>query len=124
MKPADAKHEIEQLARTDAGASDHDQIEKLFRIFIGMQQKLRPDDEEADTVLTVQSVLLRTAATLSARTHREVLFKLALWRWDAIDANADIDAMTRDQAVAFSAFEDLAALLNEPSVRTLSDKSA
>jgi hypothetical protein len=96
----------------------------LFDVYRRIGKDLRPDDEKADGLIAAQTTIMRTAATLKALSARELLFKLALWRWDAPDLDQPIDEMERHHAVAYSTFRDLAALLSENTVLTDYDRQS
>jgi len=56
------------------------------------------------------------AASIRADNDRELLFKLALWRWSAPNLPDPLAAMTRRDALMCSLFRDLAERIGEKSV--------
>ena len=46
----------------------------------------------------------------------DLLYKLALWRWDSADLDVAVEDMTRANAIAYSAFRDLAKMLGDNAV--------
>ena len=113
-------------AQTVANASPdarEDHLEKLFNVFRQIDEVLGdcagPDDlgdEKAAGLIDAQTVVIRTAAALPARTYHDLLYKLALWRWDAPELDQPVDQMNRSDAIAYSAFRDLAEMLGVENV--------
>ena len=66
---------------------------------------------------------MRTAATLPARCTRDLLYKLALWRWDAADLDQPVEDMNRADAVLYSVFMDLVKMLGARDVLKDFDKT-
>jgi hypothetical protein len=100
-------------------------IEPLFRIFVEMERRgLETSDEDArDALLEAQTMAIELACAVRARTLRDIVFKLALWRWDTPDLGPDAD-MTRNEKAAYSAFRDLVAMTGEESALTVDDIEA
>ena len=92
--------------------------EALFEIYRRIEADLQPDDEKMDALIDAQTTIMRTASTLTASSTRDLLFKFALWRWDAPELDQPLHEMKRHDAVAYSVFCDLAAMLSEVSVLT------
>ncbi|MEM6851107.1 MAG: hypothetical protein AAF527_05240 [Pseudomonadota bacterium] len=90
--------------------------ELLFQTYRKVRSDLKPDDAAADGLMKAQASLMRTSARLPARTVRELLFKLALWRWESPDIDGPVREMAVYDAVAYTAFLDLAVMLSEPAV--------
>ncbi len=107
--------ELTDLA-VDAPEGEHSAHESLFAIYRDIESRLTADDDDADNLIATQSVVVRSAAMLPARTVRDVLFKLALWRWDAPNIDTPIDEMMPYEAAAFSALNDLVDLTAEAGV--------
>ena len=107
-----------------------DHLEKLFAVFRQIDEVLADctdAGEEADAkaagLIEAQTVVMRTAALLPARTARDLLYKLAIWRWDAADLDQPLSDMNRNDAVAYSAFRDLAKMLDAENVLKDFDKA-
>ncbi len=107
------------------------QLEQLFREWRKMELELaevgEKDDadaslEESDNKLEAQTVLMNTAAIIRGTTYRDLLFKLAFWRWDAPELESSLDQMKRYDALAYSAFRDLVELTGETVVMTNLDE--
>lgn len=106
----------------DAEGNRH---KELFVLFVEIEKWLGnalgdPTDSaaeaEADRMIDAQSKIMRAAAIKKANTPRDILFKLALWRWDKADVDIALADGRRADAVAYSAFCDLAEMTDEPSV--------
>lgn len=105
---------------------------ELFELFLEIEKWLgdvrndAPDshteaETEADHMIEAQSRIMFAAAARKARTPRELLFKLALWRWDKTDVDSAIHDGRRADAIAYAVFRDLAEMTEEDSVLTTSD---
>ncbi len=105
-----------QNAECIAAAGAASRLEALFREYATLEERIVADPAIADGLVSAQSLVMRTAAGAPARTPRDLLFKLALWRWDAPDLQTPIETLPRYNAVAVSAFRDLTAMVGEPSV--------
>ncbi len=118
---------------TDRSASRagmiEDHHEKLFEVFreidaaIGRCGEGADAEQKAAGLIEAQGVVMRTAATLQARSMRDLLYKLALWRWDAADLDQPVHDMNRADAVIYSAFLDLVKMLGERDVLKDFDKT-
>lgn len=129
MNVTSLNQEIESIqahaAPLIAARTDHHQ--QLFAVFQKIEnaltQEKNADAPEAATrierLIEAQTVVIRTAATLPARTTKDLMYKLALWRWDAPDLDKPVEDMHRADAIAYSAFRDLAVMLSDNS--TLKD---
>ncbi|MEM8799149.1 MAG: hypothetical protein AAGF15_03620 [Pseudomonadota bacterium] len=93
----------------------------LFEMYRDIAFELETEDGNAEGLESAQTALMQTSASRRAHTIHELLFKLALWRWDAPDLDIPMDQMTRYDAVAYSVFRDLAAMLCDTSVLTARD---
>ncbi|MEX6632564.1 hypothetical protein [Hyphococcus lacteus] len=121
--------EIESIqahaAPLTAERTDHHQ--QLFAVFKKIENALAqntnsdaPEEtKRIEGLIEAQTVVIRTAATLPARTAKDLMYKLALWRWDAPDLDKPVQDMHRADAIAYSAFRDLADMLSDNS--TLKD---
>jgi len=67
-------------------------------------------------------VLQDTAKRLPAANVRELLFKLAFWRWTRPDLGPAFDELNDGDAIVYSVFRDLAALADEDSAMTEFDR--
>lgn len=108
-----------------------DGLEDLFAVFRVMENGLSEynlsdggaeDDRRADRIIDMQSSIMDEAASIPAETAKGVLLKLAMWRWDDGDLDLPADEMTRGDAVALSAFRDLARILKMESVLKAGDR--
>ncbi len=122
--------DIQKNFRPQRDLSD-DPHERLFEIFQEIEAAIaeRPTgDDDADAnasgLIEAQSVVIRTAAALPARCTRDLLFKLALWRWDAPDLEQPVEDMNRADAIAYSAFIDLSKMLGAQEVLKEFDKAS
>lgn len=132
MSVACLKKEIEEL-QSQAGATPRESenhLCKLFDLFRQIEASLAActgTDEEAEAkraaLIDAQTVVMRTAAVLPARSMTDLLYKLALWRWDSADLDQPLAEMNRKNAVAYSAFRDLAKILGDTSLFTDFDKA-
>lgn len=123
------RREIEAIGPHADGQSQDGEaaLKDLFRVFRAAEASLvayheascgAADDMRADWVIEMQSLIMQNAAATRAETMTGVLYKLAMWRWDAPDLE-DADDVQRSDRLALSAFHDLARLLKEEDVLTL-----
>ena len=121
------RKEIEALQDSQRAGERDDHHERLFQTFRKIDVELAEcgagADARAANLIEAQTVVMRMAAALPARSMRDLVFKLALWRWDAPELERPIDEMTRADAVAYSTFRDLARLLSDTSVLKDFDKA-
>ncbi len=121
--------EIEDIQDPRRGSERDDHHERLFEVFLKIDAELArcgagaEAEDRSASLLDAQTVLMRTAASLPARSMRDLVFKLALWRWDAPELDRPIEEMTRADAVAYSTFRDLARILGDSSVLKEIDKA-
>lgn len=127
MSVASLTKDLPDLAAADAPAPEGDEhLKKLFDLFRQIGAALadcEDGDPKAAGLIEAQTVVVRTAAAVPARTMRDVLYKLAIWRWDAPDLDKPTDEMSRGEAVAYSAFRDLVKALGEDTVLKDFDKA-
>ena len=111
----------------NTGALDH---QKLFELFLEIEKWLgdardestESDTEtEADQMIEAQSRIMFAAAAKKAHTPRELLYKLALWRWDKTDVDQALHDGRRADAVAYAVFRDLAEMTGDDSVLSTAD---
>lgn len=111
----------------NTGALDH---QKLFELFLEIEKWLgdardestESDTEtEADQMIEAQSRIMFAAAAKKAHTPRELLYKLALWRWDKTDVDQALHDGRRADAVAYAVFRDLAEMTGDDSVLSTVD---
>ena len=118
---------IESLQRDIATSARRREtgLEELFAVFQVMENALKEynqstggaeDDRRADRIIDMQSAIMDQAASIPAESAKGVLLKLAMWRWDDGDLDLPAEEMTRGDAVALSAFRDLARILKMESV--------
>ncbi|MGF1542975.1 MAG: hypothetical protein ACFB00_00430 [Parvularculaceae bacterium] len=91
---------------------------RLFATYRNIETRIRKDDQTASALIAAQTFVMRNAASLPALTLEDLLYKLALWRWDAPDLDQPSDRMTRYDAVAYGAFRDFAAMMPTTPVLT------
>lgn len=101
------------------------QLESLFRMYRAADAALEcygraghsaADSACYDRVIDTQSAIMRRAVAVKASSIKGVLYKLAMWRRDAPDLNVPLDELMRYDAIAVSAFRDLASLLGEEDI--------
>ena len=121
----DIQQQIQPHLNTDA-----DHHEKLFDVFRQIDAAIAEcgSDDEAEqgraaSLIEAQTVIIRTAAALPARCMRDLLYKLAIWRWDAPELDQPVEDMGRADAIAYSAFLDLSKMLGERDVLKDFDKT-
>ena len=133
MDIASLQREVSRIQESvrphDTMPEDH--LEKLFDVFRQIDAAIgeckteeAAADDAAENLIDAQSVVLRLAATMPARTSRDILYKLALWRWDAADVGQHAEGMNRADAIAYSAFLDLVAMLGARDVLKDFDKAS
>jgi hypothetical protein len=110
---------FELEAPVEAGAAE--QLQYYFEVYCRLDKALGTvtgdsDEEAADSLLHAQSVVLAAAANLPSTDFAGVLYKLALWRWENPDLDPDLTTMSRSEAIAYSAFRDLAVLMDRNDV--------
>lgn len=122
--------DIQQRIQPHLDLSD-DHHERLFEVFRELDAAIAEcevGDEESDAKATglieAQTVVIRTAAALPARCTRDLLYKLAIWRWDAPDLELPVEDMNRADAIAYSAFLDLSKMLGATDVLKDFDKTS
>lgn len=127
MKAATLRKQVEAIIDDEESLSEPQgsSHKELFEIFIEIEKWLGDTssdpansaaEAEADRMIEAQSKIMRAAAVKQASTPRDILFKLALWRWDKADVDIALEDGRRADAVAYSAFRDLAEMTDEPSV--------
>ncbi|WP_411816615.1 hypothetical protein [Hyphococcus sp. DH-69] len=125
--------EIESIRNgaSPAGAERTDHHRQLFEVFRKIENALavNPDPDAPETaaridgLIEAQTVVIRTAATLPARSTEDLLYKLAIWRWDSPDLDKPVNEMNRADAIAYTAFRDLANILSDDSALKETDHS-
>lgn len=131
MDVVSLRKEIYDIQEQSGAQADlrEDHHEKLFDVFreidaaIGRCREDANADEKAASLIEAQGVVMRTAATLPARCTRDLLYKLALWRWDAADLDQPVEDMNRADAVLYSVFMDLVKMLGARDVLKDFDKT-
>lgn len=122
--------EIQKEALPQANLRE-DHHEKLFDVFREIDSEIgrcKPENESEDgsrlnSLIEAQTIVLRTASSLPARCLRDLLYKLAMWRWDAADLDQPMEDMNRADAMAYSAFLDIVKMLGEQDVLKGFDKA-
>lgn len=102
-------------------------LEKLFGKFRALDAELEAaggegDEGRAERLIDAQTPIMRAASAIRADTMKGVLYKLALCRWDWSDLDQPSEELMRYEALALSAFIDLAAMLRMASVLKDSDR--
>lgn len=122
------RHVIERI-RWELDQEDI-RLDALFRLFLESEVALgeiTPNEtgaeSDAEKLLDAQADIMAAAAKIPASDLRDVMFKLAIWRWDSSDLDQQMEAMHRGDAVVFSAFCDLAAMSGEVSVMKPIDRA-
>lgn len=126
MSAASLRKDVPDLPATAVQPEGDDHLKKLFDLYRQIGEVLAGcEDGDAKTagLIEAQTVVIRTAAAVPVRTTRDVLYKLALWRWEAPELDKSTDEMSRGDAVAYSAFRDLAKALGEENVLKDFDKA-
>lgn len=127
MKTIALRKQIEAMVGDDESPSEPqgNSHKELFELFVEIEKWLgdissdrasSAAEAEADRMIEAQSKIMRAAAIKQADTPIDALFKLALWRWDKPDVDVALEDGRRADAVAYSAFRDLAQMTDEPSV--------
>lgn len=112
------KQRIRDIKRATSAPGElaTDGHEALFGIYREIDEHLKAATTGSEELIDAMNEALRTCAALPAMSAREVLFKLAMWRWDAPGLDYRLDDLARHDALAYSAFLDLARSLEETSV--------
>lgn len=109
-----------------------DRLDALLGVYFATDRNLEEynrtsggaeDDMRADWVIEMQSLIMQKAAAIEADSLNGVLYKLALWRWDAPDLDVSNAELYRYDALAYSAFRDLAAILRNEKVLKPCDRT-
>ena len=115
-------NEIRDSAQQGQDIGEDDRHKRLFELFVAIEKALPRQDggnpaieTKADALTQTQCDIIYAAARLEAHLIREVLFKLALWRWMAPELDQPVENMQPCDAIAYSAFRDLAKILGEES---------
>ncbi len=130
MAVASLRQEISEIEaeaiRPDATETHLGKLFELFRRIESVLADCAPDEEgdaKAAGLIEAQSVVMRTAAAVPARSMQDLLYKLAFWRWDAPDLDKPTEDMSRSDAIVYSAFRDLVKTLDDKSVLKDFDKT-
>lgn len=127
MKAIALREQIEAIIDDEDALSEPqgNSHKELFELFVEIEKWLGDTssdpacsaaEAEADRMIEAQSKIMRAAAVKQASTPRDILFKLALWRWDKADVDMALGDGRRADAVAYSAFLDLADMTDQQSV--------
>ncbi len=104
-----------------AAAVEGSTFKRLFAVWTELQDKLAAATADADSILDAQTRLMAMASHLPAKSVEDVLYKLAFWRWDSGNLDADFSSLQRGDQIVYSAFRDLAALTGDRAVLTKAD---
>ncbi len=102
--------------------SDWRRLEKRLSELGAHDEMSVQEKQECDQIIQAQSLLMNTAALLNGSTYRDLLFKLAFWRWDAPELGKSLGEMTRYEALVYSAFRDLVRMTSNENVATDLDR--
>lgn len=91
-------------------------FKRLFGVWRDLHERLKSATADADKLLDAQTSLMSMAAHLPANSPEDVLYKLAFWRWDSSDLEADFSSLQRGDQIVYSAFRDLATLTDDRNV--------
>lgn len=128
------KKEAGAAAPTYVSADDSalDHLKRMFRTWRDIEAKIAANEADVeegaiekaddDAYRMAQKALMDTAAAIRGSSLEDILYKLALWRWEAGDLGASLDEMKRGDAMVYSAFRDLAELTGESDVVTERDR--
>ncbi|MBT8473807.1 MAG: hypothetical protein HKN14_13260 [Marinicaulis sp.] len=125
-----------ELMRLDGLANQENEDQKsclksLFEIFVKIEKSLdlaeessssRELEEISGRLIEAQSHALQIAINIPARNARDLLYKLALWRWDAPEINGEHTDLKRYEAVTYSTFLDLAMIVGDDEVLKKMDR--
>lgn len=124
-----SKTKIEPMEAALANAEKSHHLENLFRKWREIEIALDAHAvEETDSIhsqaecnrlIEAPSTLMNSAAMTTSTTFRDLLFKPALWRWDAPELD---DQPQRSDAIALSVFRGLVYLTGETGALTEIDK--
>ncbi len=102
------------------GENAGEQLREYFETYRKLDTALgeiTPHDEQAaDSILHAQALILAAAADTPASDFSGVMYKLALWRWENPDLDPDLSDISQTDSIAYSAFRDIADLLDEDEV--------
>ena len=125
MTPQMLKIESDQkLANAERPLNNSEMnLEELFHLFIQVENQLgefkfnketaHADEIETDRLCDVQSGLMESASRIRAINFRELLLKVAFWRWDSADINVEPENMSQADAIIYSVFRDLVLITKE-----------
>ncbi len=112
---------------------DGDHHERLFDVFRKIATardegnsggKAGGEDGMTASLVEAGTVVSRTAAALPARCMRDLLYKLAIWRWDTPNLEQPVEDVKHADAIAYSAFLDLSKMLGARDVLKDFDKAS
>lgn len=106
-----------------------DQLERLFYAFRQYEERkmnvlhtarspATKSDEDLKYIDAIQKLITDVAMCMRSINERDILFKLALWRWSVPHLGNSLDEMKPEDALVYSAFRDLSALADETGVAT------
>jgi hypothetical protein len=112
---------------------DEDHHERLFEVFRKIANardegnsggKAGGEDGMTASLVEAGTVVSRIAAALPARCMRDLLYKLAIWRWDTPNLEQPVEDVKHADAIAYSAFLDLSKMLGARDVLKDFDKAS
>ncbi len=113
-------------------STDESELERLFKSWRKLSRLETQSGFDGATASTRRSestgsnfypwVLTDTATRHRADSARDLLYKLAFWRWSNPNLGARCGAMNSIDAVLYSAFRDLVELTGEEEVMTAFDR--
>lgn len=106
-------------------------LKNLFEIFVKIEKALELAEESSNSkeleeisgrLIDAQSHALQIASKVRASSAKDLLYKLALWRWDAPEINGEYTDLKRYEAVMYSTFLDLAIIVGDDDVLKRMDR--
>lgn len=86
----------------------------LYRVWRVLEQKGLAEDADEDRYIDLQDIVISLMEVIPCQSLEDVLYKLAIWRWETLDK--DPDAAGRGERLAYSALRDIAAMTGKLSV--------
>ncbi len=108
---------VEKDNSADASAYSS-QFKALFQLWLRFDeaQASMRGEESVDQCTKVQSVIMTLMEATPSQTMEDLLYKLAIWRWDSLEP--DIETADRGDRLAYSALADLARMTSNDWILT------
>lgn len=111
---------------TSPGYEEDDLHRRLFELFVSLGGKIDAaeiaNDDQVSGLKKARNLIVRIITLLQARTKRDLLYKLALWRRTAPNLDKPFGELSDLDAIAYSAYRDLVDLTGEHGVLTEFDR--